>query len=101
MHGEHASEDSGIRLEGAHDLLAEGSFPIECEHEARHQHGTRCQRAVLFLVGAKIACGKALGARTIAVSTGTWSRKKLAEHHPDFLIDDLSDVDRLIDTLGW
>src|SRR5881227_3212970 len=48
-----------------------------------------------------IACGKALGARTIAVATGTWSREKLAEYHPDILIDDLSDVDRLIDTLGW
>ena len=48
-----------------------------------------------------IACGKALGARTIAVATGTWSREKLAEHDPDILIDDLSDVDRLINTLGW
>src|SRR5438552_1005065 len=48
-----------------------------------------------------IACGKALGARTIAVATGSWNREKLAEHAPDFLIDDLSDVDRLIDTLGW
>ena len=48
-----------------------------------------------------IDCGKALGARTVAVATGTWSREKLAEHHPDFLIDDLSDVDRVIDTLGW
>ncbi len=61
MHGEHASEDSGIGFQGAHDLLAEGSFPIECEHEARHQHGTPCQRAVLFRVGAEIACGEALG----------------------------------------
>src|SRR6266404_3297327 len=39
--------------------------------------------------------------RTIAVATGTWRREQLAEHRPDFLIDDLSDVDRVIDTLGW
>ena len=48
-----------------------------------------------------ITCGKAFGARTIAVATGTCSREQLAEHQPDFLIDDLSDVDRVIDTLGW
>ena len=48
-----------------------------------------------------IACGKAFGARTIAVATGTWSYAQLAEHQPDFLIADLSDVDCVIDTLGW
>jgi phosphoglycolate phosphatase len=48
-----------------------------------------------------IACGRALGARTIAVATGSWSRDKLAQHQPDILIDNFSDVDRLIDTLGW
>jgi len=48
-----------------------------------------------------IACGKALGARTVAVATGTWSRDRLSEYDPDFLIDDLSDVERVIHTLGW
>ena len=48
-----------------------------------------------------IACGKALGARTIAVATGTWSRDQLSQYHPDFLIDDLSNVERIIHTLGW
>ena len=48
-----------------------------------------------------IACGKALGARTIAVATGTWSHEQLAKYQPDFLIDDLSNVDGVIDTLGW
>ena len=48
-----------------------------------------------------IACGKAFGARTIAVATGSWQREQLAEHRPDFLIEDLSDVDGVIDTLGW
>jgi phosphoglycolate phosphatase-like HAD superfamily hydrolase len=48
-----------------------------------------------------IACGKALGARTIAVATGRSSRDELAKHQPDFLIDDLSDVESIVDTLGW
>lgn len=48
-----------------------------------------------------IACGKALGARTIAVATGRWRRHELANHDPDFVIDDLSNVERIMDTLGW
>jgi len=51
--------------------------------------------------GHDIACGKAFGARTIAVATGSWSRKQLAEHEPDFLFDDLSNVDEVRRTLGW
>jgi len=51
--------------------------------------------------GHDIACGKALGARTIAIATGAWSRERLAEHAPDFLFDDLSDVEDVIETLGW
>src|SRR2546430_54544 len=48
-----------------------------------------------------LACGSALGARTIAVATGRWSRDELAKYEPDFLIDDLSDVETIINTLGW
>jgi len=71
---------------------------------AKEKHGRECLASEIDVIGdtpRDIACGKALGARTIAVATGTWSREKLARHHPDFLIDDLSDVDRLINTLGW
>jgi phosphoglycolate phosphatase-like HAD superfamily hydrolase len=48
-----------------------------------------------------IACGKAFGARTIAVATGTWKRERLAEHEPDFLFDDLGNVDEVKRELGW
>jgi len=71
---------------------------------AKEKHGREFSAAEIDVIGdtpRDIACGKALGARTIAVATGTWSREKLAEHDPDYLIDDLSHVDRLINTLGW
>ena len=71
---------------------------------AKEKHGREFSAADIDVIGdtpRDIACGKALGARTIAVATGTWRREQLAEHQPDFLIDDLSDVDRVIDTLGW
>jgi phosphoglycolate phosphatase-like HAD superfamily hydrolase len=51
--------------------------------------------------GHDIACGKAFGARTIAVATGGWSRERLAEVSPDFLFDDFRATDDVISTLGW
>lgn len=51
--------------------------------------------------GHDIACGKAIGARAIAIATGSWSREKLAAAGPDFLFDDLSQVDKVIARLDW
>ncbi len=78
-----------------------GSFALA---RAKEKHGREFSAAEIDVIGdtpRDITCGKAFGARTIAVATGTCSREQLAEHQPDFLIDDLSDVDRVIDTLGW
>jgi phosphoglycolate phosphatase len=71
---------------------------------AKEKHGRQFSASEIDVIGdtpRDIACGKAFGARTIAVATGTWSRDQLAKHQPDFLIDDLSDVEGIIDTLGW
>jgi phosphoglycolate phosphatase-like HAD superfamily hydrolase len=71
---------------------------------AKEKHGRRFSASEIDVIGdtpRDIACGKAFGARTIAVATGTWSRDRLAKYRPDFLIDDLSDVEGIIDTLGW
>jgi phosphoglycolate phosphatase-like HAD superfamily hydrolase len=71
---------------------------------ALEKHGREFSATEIDVIGdtpRDIACGKAFGARTIAVATGTWTREQLAKHQPDFLIDDLSDVDRVIDTLRW
>ena len=71
---------------------------------AKEKHGREFAASEIDVIGdtpRDIACGKALGARTIAVATGTWSRGELAKHKPDCLIDDLSDVETVIDTLGW
>src|SRR5713101_8461522 len=91
----------GAFADDHHDRNQLGAF---ARARAKEKHGREFSADEIDVIGdtpRDIACGKALGARTIAVATGTWSREKLAEHHPDILIDDLSDVDRLIDTLGW
>ena len=48
-----------------------------------------------------IACGKAIGARTIAVTTGSFSREQLGEHQPDFIFPDFSEVEKVMAELGW
>jgi phosphoglycolate phosphatase len=71
---------------------------------AKEKHGRQFSASEIDVIGdtpRDIACGKAFGARTIAVATGTWSCDQLAKYQPDFLIDDLSDVEGIIDTLGW
>src|SRR5438874_11428511 len=90
----------GAFADDHHDRNELGPF---ARSRAKERHGREFS-ADIDVIGdtpRDIACGKALGARTIAVATGTWRRAQLAEHQPDFLIDDLSDVDRVIDTLGW
>jgi phosphoglycolate phosphatase-like HAD superfamily hydrolase len=91
----------GAFADDHHDRNQLGAF---ARARAKEKHGREFSAEQIDVIGdtpRDIACGKALGARTIAVATGTWSREKLAQYGPDILIDDLSHVDRLIDTLGW
>src|SRR5262249_3576716 len=91
----------GAFADDHHDCNQLGAF---ARASAKEKHGREVSATEINAIGdtpLDIACGKALGARTIAVATGNWSREELARHHPDILIDDLSDVDRLINTLDW
>lgn len=48
-----------------------------------------------------VACGKAIGARTIAVATGSRARDRLATAEPDFLFDDFRQTNDVLATLKW
>lgn len=48
---------------------------------------------------ADIQCGKAIGAVTVAVATGVYSAHELEPTAPDFLFDDLSDVESVLAAL--
>jgi phosphoglycolate phosphatase len=84
-----------------HDRNELGAFALSRALEGTGIKFAGSQVDVIGDTGHDIACGKAFGARTIAVATGSWSREQLAEHDPDFLFDDLSNVDKVIQTLGW
>lgn len=45
---------------------------------------------------ADIDCGRALGARAIAVATGRYSTEELKEHEPFAVFEDLSDTDAVL-----
>jgi phosphoglycolate phosphatase len=84
-----------------HDRNELGTFALSRAFEATGMNFAGSQVDVIGDTGHDVACGKAFGARTIAVATGSWSREQLAEHRPDFLFDDLSNVDEVIQRLGW
>jgi phosphoglycolate phosphatase len=91
----------GAFADDHHDRNRLGTF---ARARAKEKHGRQFSASEIDVIGdtpRDIACGKAFGARTIAVATGTWSRDQLAKYQPDFLIDDLSDIEGIIDTLGW
>jgi phosphoglycolate phosphatase len=84
-----------------HDRNELGAFALSRALEGTGTKFAGSQVDVIGDTGHDIACGKAIGARTIAVATGSWSREQLAAYGPDFLFDDLSNVDEVRQTLGW
>lgn len=90
----------GAFADDHHDRNQLGAFALTRAREGGEEF-LPAQVDVIGDTGHDIACGKAFGARTIAVATGSWPREILAEYTPDFLFDDLSDADGVIETLGW
>ena len=78
-----------------------GAFARARAQKLHQQEFAGAQIDVIGDTGHDIACGKIFGARTIAVATGTWTRDHLAAHEPDFLFDDLAQVDEVIAALDW
>ncbi len=91
----------GAFADDHHDRNQLGAFALTRAHEGTGAKFLPAEVDVIGDTGHDIACGKAFGARTIAVATGSWSRERLAECAPDFLFDDLSQVEDVIATLGW
>lgn len=91
----------GAFADDHHDRNELGAFALTRAQEATGAKFLPPQVDVIGDTGHDIACGKAFGARTIAIATGSWPRERLAESAPDFLFNDLSNVDEVIATLGW
>jgi phosphoglycolate phosphatase len=91
----------GAFADDHHDRNELGAF---AHQRAREKHDHDFDSADIDVIGDTghdIACGKAFGARTIVVATGSWSRERLAACKPDFLFDDFGEVEKVIKTVGW
>jgi len=67
--------------------------------EAEKRHGDDVELFVIGDTPHDIDCGRAVGAKTIAVATGGATRAELAEHDPWWLIDHLPEPDEFIEWL--
>jgi phosphoglycolate phosphatase len=71
-------------------------LPAVAVRRAKERTGVEFSRKQIVIIGDTpfdISCGEALGVRTIATATGTYSRDELADCHPDHLFADLSDTE--------
>jgi phosphoglycolate phosphatase len=71
-------------------------LPAVAAQRAREKTGIDFAGKEIVIIGDTpfdISCGAHLGVRTIATATGQHSADDLATHGPDYVFDDLSDVD--------
>jgi phosphoglycolate phosphatase-like HAD superfamily hydrolase len=90
----------GAYADDHHDRNQLGRFATA---RARERHGVEFPPERIFILGDTphdIACARAIGAKAVAIATGNFTRAQLAGHAPDFLFDDLSDVDAVLAAFG-
>jgi len=89
----------GAFADDHHDRNELGKF---ARARAAEKHGIHFEPERIFVIGdtpRDIECGRAIGAKTIAIATGNYDRASLAEHSPDFLFEDLRDTQTVLNAL--
>lgn len=69
---------------------------------ALERHGVEFPPEHIYVIGdtpRDIECGMAFGAKTVGIATGNYSRRELADCIPDFLFDDFSDTEAVMQAL--
>lgn len=77
-------------------------LPAIARERAKNSLGLDLEGRQMFVIGdtpADIACGRELGAKAIAVATGHYSVEDLLAHHPFAVFANLSDTDRVMETI--
>ena len=72
-----------------------GELPAIAQRRAREELGLHVEGDAIVIIGdtpADIECGRAIGARAIAVATGRYSVEDLAAHSPFAVFPDLADT---------
>jgi len=66
----------------------------------RHPHVLPDRIWVIGDTPSDIRCGRAIGAKVLAVATGMFTRHELEPHRPDLLLNDLDEADVWLKSLG-
>ncbi|HVS53714.1 MAG TPA: HAD family hydrolase [Opitutaceae bacterium] len=107
----------GAQVKLAHHGLWEhfafGAFADDSEHRndlgphalrrAREHHGVEFSAANVWVIGDTphdIACGKVIGARTLALATGGYALEQLRAHAPTVVLEDLADTTAVLRLLS-
>ncbi len=89
----------GAFADDHHDRNELGKF---ARARATEKHGIDFEPEKIFVIGdtpRDIECGRAIGAKTVAIATGNYDRAALAEHSPDFLFDDFCNTGAVVEAL--
>jgi len=89
----------GAFADDHHDRNELGRF---ARSRAFDQHGIEFLPEDIFVIGdtpRDIECGRAIGAKTVAIATGNYTASTLSEHNPDFLFQDLGDTEAVVTAL--
>lgn len=94
---------------GLWDHFPFGAFADDSEHRndlgphallrARAHHGVEFAAANVWIIGDTphdIACGKIIGAKTLALATGGYSLERLHEHQPTVVLENLADTEQVL-----
>jgi phosphoglycolate phosphatase-like HAD superfamily hydrolase len=103
-----ATAELKLRAAGLYDQLNIDIGAFGSDHHDRHElvpiaygkaqarFGQLGKAVVVGDTPRDIACGKAGGARTVAVATGNWSMAELHRYAPDVMLRDLTDTDAAV-----
>lgn len=78
----------GCECESRPELIGRG---IERGAAMLERPPAHCRVVVVGDTPADIEAARENGADVVAVCTGSWSKSRLAEHNPDWLVDSLAD----------
>jgi phosphoglycolate phosphatase-like HAD superfamily hydrolase len=81
------------------DHEVRGELPAIAQRRAREDLGLHVEGGAIVIIGdtpADIDCGRAIGARAIAVATGRYSVDDLAAHGPAAVFPDLANTDAVM-----
>lgn len=84
------------------DHEVRGELPTVAQRRAREQLGLHVDGADVVVIGdtpADIDCGRSIGARAIAVATGSYSIDELREHRPAAVFENLADTDAVVNAI--